>query len=143
MEVTLDSEARLSGNRRGKGKSHPLWWNEDCEASISKRRKELKEYLVCQMRDNLYEYNRVSNKVKRELRRIKSESFNDFCENHDFGKVIRNNLITVSETITRTNSKQDNIFPLIIIPIQFLLNEEMTAFNSLKGKFAHRSTSSH
>lgn len=60
IEALQDSGARLPGNRKGKRKSQPLWWNDDCEEIISKRSEELKKYLACQTRENLIKYKRMS-----------------------------------------------------------------------------------
>lgn len=75
----MECGAKALGVNKGKRKAQPLWWNEECGRLIAGRREALKKYLSTQRVNNLMEYKRISNKIKRELRKIKANSSKEFC----------------------------------------------------------------
>lgn len=83
-EVLMECGIRAPGTCKRKRKVQPLWRNKNCDKLITEIRKALKIYITFQIRENLIEYKRVNNRVKRELRKIKTESFKELCGNLDF-----------------------------------------------------------
>lgn len=102
--------ARIPKTNRGERKAQPLWWSEECDKLVMERRKFLQQYLNLQTRDNLIKYKRENNRVKRELRKIKSDAFKNFCENLNFDTGLTNIWRRIKGMITRAKGGTEGVF---------------------------------
>lgn len=100
----LDCGACLPVPSKGGRKSQPLWWNDECDALIEGRRESLRNYLCSQTEENLINYRRISNSVKRSIRKIKAKSFKDFCDSLSLDKGMTNIWKRVKAMIGRSGS---------------------------------------
>lgn len=105
-----ESGAFYPATHKGKRKIQPLWWSSACDALNRKRNESLKKYLSDQTTENIIEYKRVNNKVKRELRKIKTKSFTDFCEGLNFDKGLSNIWRTVKGMISKSGIISNNTY---------------------------------
>lgn len=64
----------------GERKSQPLWWDDDCDKAIGRRRAARRRLLVTQNDEAREEFRVVDNEVKWCLRAKKKKSFASFCE---------------------------------------------------------------
>lgn len=55
------------------------WWNEECEKLIRLRKADLMKFKNTGKYEHFIEYKKRVNIMRRELRRIKKESFQSFC----------------------------------------------------------------
>lgn len=64
---------------RKKGKTKPIWWNDECTLAIEKRSNARKIYFQNQTPEALTQYIRIDNEIKFFLRKQKQESYKKFC----------------------------------------------------------------
>lgn len=110
LQKLIEHGAFIPGEKKGKRKSQPLWWNPECEKLVAIRREARKKYLDNQTLENLQDYKRINNKVKRDIRELKTKSFDDFCDNLDITSGSSNIWKTVKNMISRSRSGSVNVY---------------------------------
>lgn len=93
----------------GKRKSQPLWWDDECVEILKKRTQARKEFLLIQDNASRENYRLIDNEVKKSLRRKKSLSFKQFCENIDPSMSLSKVWRTVRSFSNRNSPLSSNI----------------------------------
>ncbi|XP_051167219.1 uncharacterized protein LOC127285311 [Leptopilina boulardi] len=70
----------------------------------------MKQYLADQTEENLVEFKRVTNRIKRKLRKIKTDSFKSYCENLNFSKGIQNVWKSVKGLISKNQATSNSTY---------------------------------
>lgn len=124
----MDSGGFKPVNRgRKKGKTKPIWWNDECSRAIEKRSEARKLYFQSQTPEALIQYTRIDSEIKIFLRKQKHESYKKFCNTINPSMGLKNvwsivKGFQVRNSHSSTNTYNDPNLPEVASLRQELLN---------------------
>lgn len=79
IQSLMDSGTYFPSCIKGLRKSQPLWWDEECDRALVRRRDARKEFIRMQTNLNRIRFNEIDNEVKWFLRNKKKTAYVEFC----------------------------------------------------------------